>query len=109
MSKTLDLAQALGEELDDGGGYVLWPKLIRQIMAASVLVRTVQGSFFVFIPDARTRGTNDEKQMLVLCSRKAFSWTIWDVPHLTGSGAKTDRGGVVFRATTLRWLIVEPI
>lgn len=36
--QALDLRQALGEELEDPIAYTQWPKLIRQVLGASVLV-----------------------------------------------------------------------
>lgn len=43
FAKALDLKQALGEELDEGGTYTQWPRLLRQVLAASVLVREFFG------------------------------------------------------------------
>lgn len=38
FAKALDLKQALGEELEEGVPYTLWPRLVRQVLGASVLV-----------------------------------------------------------------------
>lgn len=38
FTKALDLRQVLGEELEEGVTYTQWPKLLRQILGASVLV-----------------------------------------------------------------------
>eukprot|EP00904_Undaria_pinnatifida_P013356 jgi/Undpi1/9150/HiC_scaffold_26.g11608.m1 len=41
FSKALDLKQLLGEELEEGVTYTQWPRLLRQILGASVLVSGV--------------------------------------------------------------------